>query len=245
MKRIVLILVLPLILHSCRTIRPNEMFNVDKDFNYEQFQLDDKEYKIKPFDKLEIRVFTNDGYKLIDLSSGEQNMRMQGTLEYLVEHDGLVKVPTLGRIELKDFTLREAEKLLEKEYANYYQNPFVQIRVTNRKVYVFKNSGSNASVLNIPDENMTLIEALAQSGGLSDLDQSYRIKLIRGDITKNPKVYKYNIYTLKDISNTNLILEANDIIYVESRPKYVNRILGEINPYLSLITTVLLVIALF
>jgi hypothetical protein len=55
MKRIVLILVLPLILHSCRTIRPNEMFNVDKDFNYEQFQLDDKEYKIKPFDKLEIR----------------------------------------------------------------------------------------------------------------------------------------------------------------------------------------------
>jgi len=244
MKRLVLILVLPVILHSCRTIRPNEMFNVESHFKYEQFQLDEKEYEIKPFDKLDIRVYTNDGYKLIDLSTGTQNISMQRSLEYLVEYDGLVKVPTLGRIKLQDLTLREAEKFLEEKYANYYQNPFVQIKVTNRKVFIFKNSGSTATVLNIPDENMTLIEALAQSGGLSDLDRSYQIKLIRGDLTKDPKVFKYNIYNLKDIENTNLLLEANDIIYVDSRPKYVNRILSEISPYLSLFTTVLLIISL-
>lgn len=244
MKRLVLILVLPLVLHSCRTIRPNEMFKVDNSFKYEQFQQDEKEYEIKPFDKLDIRVYTNDGYKLIDLSTGSQNRNMQNSLEYLVEYDGLVKVPTLGRISLQGLTLREAEKFLEEKYANYYQNPFVQIRVTNRKVFVFKNSGTTATVLNIPDENMTLIEALAQSGGLSDIDKSYRIKLIRGDLTKDPQVFQYNIYNLKDIENTNLLLEANDIIYVDSRPKYVNRILSEINPYLSLVTTILVVVAL-
>lgn len=220
------------------------MFKVDSNFEYDEFNLNKKEYLIKPFDKLDIRVYTNDGYELIDLSIQNQSRNIQRSLEYLVEHDGLVKVPTLGRIKIDGLTLREAEKYLEAKYANYYQNPFVQIKVTNRKVYVFKNSGTTATVLNIPDENMTLIEALAQSGGLSDLDQSYKIKLIRGDLTKEPKVFEYNIYTLKDIENTNLILEANDIIYVDSRPKYVSRILNEINPYLGILTTILLIISL-
>ena len=75
---------------------------------------------------------------------------------------------------------------------------------------------------------------------MSDASKAYRIKILRGDI-KNPKVYLYNISTLEDIRNSNLVLQSNDIIFVETRPKYIRRVLSEITPYVSLINTVLLV----
>ena len=230
---------------SCRVIRPNEMFKTDKNFEFSEFKPSEKEYKIKPFDKLNIRVTTNDGFKLIDISSNtnyQQNNR--NIIEYLVEFDGLVKVPTLGRILISGFTIREAEKMLEAEYSKYFQNPFVQISVTNRKVFIFKDGGASGSVINIPEENLTLIEALAQTGGLSDNNKSFKIRLIRGDLNNNPQVYIYNIYNLKDLQKANLILQANDILYVETRPRYASRILVEISPYLNLISTVILVIGI-
>ena len=225
-------------------MRPNEMFKTEKDFEYNQFETLEKEYKIKPFDKLDIRISTNDGYKLIDLSANMNMANQNRGFSYLVEYDGLVKVPTLGRINVSGLTKREAERFLEEKYAKFYQNPFVQIRVTNRKVYIFKQGGSQATVLNIPEENMTMIEALAQVGGLTDLEKSYKIKLIRGDVTNKPKVYNYNVYNLKDLKDSNLLLQANDIIYIESRPKYVSRVLNEINPYLNILSTILLIIGL-
>ncbi len=234
--------------YSCRTLRPSEMFQVSDDYPLAEFKPSEKEYRIKPFDKLAIRITTNEGYALVGLgnqqSSGGGNERQRG-LEYLVEYDGLIKLPTLGRVKLAGKTIREAESYLEQEYAKYYKEPFVLIEVTNRKVIVFKDGGTKGTVLTIPSENLTLIEALAKSGGISDISKAHKIKLIRGDLTGEPKVYYYDISHLKEIQGSNILLQANDIIYVESKPKYVNRILTEISPYLTLLTTGLTVYGLF
>lgn len=243
-KPIIYIILIALIFSSCHVLRPNLMFEVDDDYVYESFVPSEKEYILKPFDKLSIRITTNDGFKLIDLYDEMNSSNNLKGLEYLIEYDGLIKVPTLGRIPISDYTIREAEKELEKQYSQFYQNPFVQIRVVNRKVYLFKEGGEKANVINIPDENITLIEAIAESGGLSNIDKSYRIKLVRGDITNNPKVYIYDIYALENLKETNILLQADDIIYVESRAKYANRFMGEMAPYLTLFSTVLLIIGL-
>ncbi|MGC9330879.1 MAG: polysaccharide biosynthesis/export family protein [Bacteroidales bacterium] len=235
-------------MHSCRTLRPSEMFQISEDYPLAEFKPSEKEYRIKPFDKLAIRITTNDGFALVGLgnqqSTGGSNERQKG-LEYLVEYDGLIKLPTLGRIKLAGKTIREAESFLEEEYAKYYKEPFVLIEVTNRKVIVFKDGGTKGTVLTIPSENLTLIEALAKAGGISDISKAYKIKLIRGDLTGEPQVYYYDISHLKKIQGSNILLQANDIIYIESKPKYVNRILTEISPYLTLITTGLTVYGLF
>jgi polysaccharide export outer membrane protein len=225
------------------------MFITDENYPVSQFETSKKEYSIKPFDKLALRITTNDGFSLIGLGNNQQGgggggERQKG-LEYLVEYDGMMKLPTLGRIKITGMTIREAEKFLETEFSKFYKEPFVLIEVTNRKVIIFKDGGTSGTVLTIPSENLTLIEALAQSGGITDISKAYKIKLIRGDLTGNPKIYYFNVSHLKELQNTNIYLEANDIVYIESKPKYINRVLVEIGPYITLVTMGLTVYGLF
>ncbi len=75
------------------------------------------EYKIAPNDIISFRIFPRNGIALLDLSNSNDNMfrNMQSSVDYLVEHDGLVKLPDIGRISLQGLTIREAEKLLEEK----------------------------------------------------------------------------------------------------------------------------------
>ncbi len=246
----IILVAIALSFSSCRSLRPSEMFIIEDDYPIAEFEPSEKEYKIKPFDKLALRITTNDGFSLIGLGNSQQtgggsNQERQGGLEYLVEYDGQIKLPTLGRINITGKTIREAEKYLEEMYAEYYQQPFVLIEVTNRKVIIFKDGGTKGSVITIPSENLTLVEALAQSGGITEISKSYRIKLIRGDLSEEPKVYYYNVSHLKELQGSNILLEANDIIYIESKPKYISRVLKEISPYITLVTMGLTVYGIF
>jgi polysaccharide export outer membrane protein len=248
LKILLIFLVSLLLVEGCSILQPNKMFETGKGFQFDDFEpVDQKEYRIQPYDIISLSVSTNDGYKLINTGDGQSsnrgNSRME--IEYLVEYDGFVKVPTLGRISLSGQTIREAEAQLETEYSKFYKKPFVLLRVNNRKVYIFKSGGQSGSVLNIPEDRLTLIEALAMSGGIPDGDKAYSIKLIRGDVSGNPKVFKYNVSSFDDIKGSNLLLQANDIIYIDSRPRYVRRVLTELTPYLSLLSTILLIQNLF
>ena len=240
MKKYLTFILISILFASCKVIDPSEMFQTEKNFKYSKFQASEKEYIIQPFDKLNLKIYTNNGFRLIDVqANASNNNQNKNAISYLVEYDGKVKVPTLGRIKISGLTIREAEKLLEQKYSQYYKKPFVLINVTNRRVVIFSGGSSKGAVLPITNENFTLIEALAQAGGIDNFSKSYKIKLIRGDLN-NPQVFLFNISDLKDMKNANFVLQANDIIYVETRPRYSSKILIELTPYLSLLTTILL-----
>lgn len=229
-------------LFSCRTINTNEMFRTSPEFPYSDFKSSEPEYKIQPFDKLDVKIFTNDGFKLVDFS--QQATIQQSPVFYLVEHDGLVKLPTLGRVSISGKTIREAEAFLEGKYKEYFVDPFVLINVTNKRIIVFSGGSSAGKVIQLNNENYTLIEALAEAGGISDFSKSHRIKLLRGELT-SPQVFLFNIRDLEDMKTANFQLYANDIIYVEARPKYASRVITELSPYISLLTSALFVYGLF
>lgn len=234
--------ILSLSIYSCRTINSNEMFRTDPAYNYSEFKPSEKEYKIQPYDKLDIKIFANDGFKLVDVS--QTTMVSQTAFSYLVEFDGKVKLPTVGRVEISGKTLREAESFLENKYKEFFVDPFVVINVINKRVIVFSGGAANGQVLPLTNENYTLIEALAEAGGISDFSKAHHIKLLRGDLN-NPQVFMFNISDLNDMKTANFLLQSNDIIYVEARPKYASRVIGELSPYISLLTSALFIYGLF
>ncbi len=236
--------------NSCQTLRPSEMFQTDENHTVTAFEPSKLEYIIQPYDKISLRVVSNIGESFFsapnsDQGSGSDYQRNQQGFEFPVEFDGKIKVPILGRIPLSGKTVRQAELYLEELYGEYFINPFVLVEITNRKVMIFMNSGTNATIVEMPSENLTLIEAIAQIGGISEISRSYKIKLIRGDLTKNPEVYYWNISNLADLKNSNIYLEANDIIYIDSKPQYVSRVLREASPYLTLVTTLVTIYGVF
>lgn len=246
MKKILLPIILLTILTSCKVFNPSQMLCTDSNFKYSDFPANQKtvdEYKIVPNDELSFRLFTNRGEKIIDpMSESSTNIGMTSNigLTYIVEFDGQIKLPVLGRVPISGLTLREAEKMLEEKYVIYYNQPFVQIRVMNNRVIVFPGGqGGNAKVLTLLNANTTLIEAIAQAGGIID-GKAKKIKLIREN-SQNSQVYYIDFSTLEGYKKGNIILQANDIIYVDSRDKIPQKILENITPYLSLLSTALLI----
>jgi polysaccharide export outer membrane protein len=171
-------------------------------------------------------------------------MFRQQQLTYRVEFDGTVKLPVLGYTNVAGLTTREAEVMLEEAFTEFYNRPFVQLRVVNNRVIIFPGGrGGTSSVHFLENSNTTLFEALAKSGGIAD-GKASRVKLIRGD-PESPSIYLVDLSTIEGVKNANIVLQANDIIYVEPRERVPQRILENVTPYLSLFTTALLVYSLF
>ncbi|HIA11492.1 MAG TPA: hypothetical protein EYN69_05395 [Flavobacteriales bacterium] len=245
MRRILFYVLLMLFATSCSYFKPSIMLRTDKNFEFAtpptvpQYQ-----YKIAPNDYIQFRIFSNDGFKLIDLSNFTTAVSGSGVirLQYLVEFDGTIKLPTIGRIPIAGKTLREAELMLEDIYSKYYNKPFVMLKVDNRRVIIFPGSGGDASVINLTNDNTTLLEALALAGGIST-GKARRIKLIRGDRT-NPQVFLIDLSTIEGMKEANMVIQANDIIYVEPVIKVVTTILDELDPIISLLTSVLFIVSI-
>lgn len=238
------------------------MLRTDEDYDYAKFMdMGVDEYRISPNDRVFIRMFANDGFEMVNVAGGGgiggqgmsggmggQGMGGQqamggaagvsggaggGGLFLKVEFDGFVKMPIVGRVYIAGLTARQAEMLLEDWLSAYINKPFVLLEVTNKRVMLF--AGANSQVITLTEDNMTLFEVLARAGGLPEDGKADKIKLIRGNL-KNPDVYEIDLSTLKGVQNADLVMQANDIIYIEVRKNYVARTLGEISPYLALIS---------
>lgn len=223
------------------------MLSTKRDYTYSNYNdsVAAKSYKISANDRIEFRIYSNDGFKLIDLTSlnnPSDAVRYNFLTEYLVEYDGYVKLPIIGSTLIKGLTVREAERMLEERYSAFYVKPFVLLEVVNKRIIVFPGSPGDAKVINLRNNNTTLIEGLALSGGISDNGKAHKIKLIREkpDSAGKQDVYLIDLSTIAGLKHGDMILQANDIIYVEPKKNYSSRLLREITPVLSLVTSIIL-----
>ncbi len=247
---------------SCRTLYPNEMF---KQKDYQFFELAKKkieEYVIAPGDELTLEVYSRDGFKLVDVlgggfggnqtvapatsalssgttttSSGSNTTAVKHT--YMVDKEGFVKFPVLGMLYVKGYTQNELETQLAQRYASLFVNPFVILRVANRRVFVFR--GEVASVVELNNAPTSLPEVLAKAGGLSRNLKAYNIKILRGDLA-NPQVRIINLSTLEGLRTADLTVQSNDIIYVEQKRTVVNDVLILIAPIVTTISSAITII---
>ena len=246
---IVSIVFVSIVFQGCRSLNPSVMLKTGKDYQYATFPAEPSPvYKIAINDIVSFSIFSNDGFKLVDvttlsgegvLSGGGAAAATRGNLQYKVEFDGTIKLPLLGHVSLKGMTIREAEVFLEEKYSAFYNKPYVLLEVTNRRVIVFPGSAGSARVVILANENTSLLEGLATAGGISQNGMAYRVKLIRGDL-KNPQVYLIDLSTIEGVKKADLILQANDIIYVQPKLRIGNDVIAQVLPYLSFITTIII-----
>lgn len=236
-----------LVLPGCRGILNSSiMLETSKDFAFDSLKLDSSnfstEYRLAPDDVIELRLFANDGFKMVDLitsgaSSQNGSLARQG-FEYAIDARGFVKLPILGMVNLDSMTIREAEMHLEERYSQYYVRPFVILRVVSRRIIVFPGDPGNAKVIGLTNANTTVFEAIAQAGGISENGKANKIKLIRQtDNPNRPKVYRLDLSKMENVQQGNIVVQSNDVIYVEPRRRLASRTLQELSPILSLIST--------
>ena len=256
MRRFLLPLTAAIILASCN-INKDLLFKTPTDYEYDEVPDSARtEVLIAPNNILTFNFFTGNGHILVEqglgngvLGNNMQNNQMfmnnRNQIVYLVDEDGTVKLPVLGRIFLEGYTLREAENKLEELYAEYYNEPFVMLQVQNNRVIVSPGAGGTAQVITLVNNNTTLMEALAMAGGIDDRGNASQIKLLReNDETGKRDVYLIDLSTIEGLAMADMIVQANDIIYVEPLPLIARELVRDLAPFVTLLTTAVLVITL-
>src|SRR3984957_470530 len=201
-------------LAGCDALYPSYMLKTAKDYHFDKL-IDSTtavNYKISPNDFLNMRLFSQNGFHIIDLTNtsnaganGGAGGSSSGTaaavttsIDYLVESDGTVNLPVIGRTQVNGLNLREATEMLEKKYSEFYIKPYILLQVSNRRVIVFPGDPGTAKVIPLVNNNTTLIEAIALAGGLTEAGKAKKIKLIRG-APANPSVYLIDLSKIDGI----------------------------------------------
>ena len=246
MNKILGYIILATLISSC-TINSDIMFKTPTEYEYDTFiAKSEAEYTISPNDILNFRLFTNNGIQLLELNRNQPNAsrNLSFSLNYLVRPDSLVDLPTLGLVNITGLTVPEAQDSLSAMYEVFYNDPFVQVEVTNNRVIVFPGSGGAAKTVALTNNDTSVIEVLAMTGGISSRGKAQKIKLIRkekGDV----KVYLLDLSTIEGVQYVNSVVQANDIIYVEPTAELAKEILRDLTPVLSLLSSLLVIYSIF
>lgn len=243
MRYLTLLLFSLLFFSSCKVFRSNLMLKTPKDFTYDQLadSMGRQDYRIAKNDVLTYRLLPNNGSKLINIA-GEMNTIYRNDIDVIVESTDSIKMPLIGSVKIAGLTMKEAEKKLQEIYSKYYVDPFVVLRVTNRRVIVFPGNGGAARVIPLQNYNTSVMEALASAGGIMEDGKAYKVKLIRNNPIpgEKPFVYLMDLSHIDGILAGQSIVQAGDIIYVEPRYRPFLTFSREVAPLVTLITSLLL-----
>jgi len=223
------------------------MFSHDDDFIAAQLNAQarslETSYTIQPNDLLNVRVYTKNGEMIIDpeyeLNKNTNNTRnTMPDPEYLVKLDGMAYLPMIGDIELKGLTIHQANIKLIEFYSEYFVDPYVITNYTNKRVTVLGSPGGQ--ILSLTNENITVAEVIALAGGLYNDGNAKKITLVRGT-----EVYLIDFSTVKGYYESNQIVKAGDIIYIEPIKRLISDNANSVALILSTITTATALLVLF
>ncbi len=249
LKQISVLFLIASLLYSCKALNSSRMFKAPRDFNYSTLKDSVKqEYRFGVNDRFSFQMYTNDGFRIIDMSSIEasasNSQSIQNyTITFLIDGDGMAKMPVIGRVKIAGKTPRETELFLEDIYSKDYKRPFINIQALNKRVFVFNGTGSTGKAVLLQNNNTRLIEVLAEAGGITSTGKAYQIKIIRGDYT-TPEIIKIDLSKIENVAQANIIMQNGDIVYVDARPQYVSTIASQVIPITALLSSVATVIAL-
>ena len=232
-----------LLLQSCG-VNSNLMFKQAKgEINNDSIPLQPTEaYRISPDDKISFTLATNEGASIIEGISGVSDDKLKNTssTEYLVRRNGEVELPVLGMVEIAGLTVVECEDKLIELFSKQYQEPFVQVKITNQRVIVFPGNGSDAMVVQLQNANTTLMEAIAMAGGITDRGKANTVKIMRR-VNNERQVYVVDLSTIDGLQYVDMIVQANDYIYVEPTPEIAKEIAKDVVPIISLLSSAIII----
>jgi polysaccharide export outer membrane protein len=229
------------------------MFKIPKgeNFQYDSIPMKPTEdYVIGPGDRFTFLFSTNNGERIISGMSGVNgtdgqvfNRNVQNMQDYLVRRDGTVELPVIGIMKVQGLTTIQLEDTLTELLSKNYINPFVQIRLSNQRIIIFPGRGQ-AQVVNLLNVNTTLLEVIALAGGLTADARANSIKLIRKNKNKR-EIYKIDLSTIQGLKQAEMIVQSNDYVYVDVKPRIASSVLTEVSPWLAILTTSLALFTLF
>lgn len=139
---------------------------------------------------------------------------------YLIDTEGNVDFPVIGKIKLAGLSRSLAIDSLKKALLPYLSKPTILVRILNYKVTVL-GEVRNPGTFTIPNERITLPEALGIAGDLLITGVRKNVLVIRETEGKKAEI-RVDLTSNELFSSPAYYLSQNDVVYVEPNRAKVN-----------------------
>jgi polysaccharide export outer membrane protein len=180
------------------------------------------EPKIQQNDILSINVSALDAEAALpfNLFEAGNTTSLPKPITYLVNSDGDINFPVLGKIKVEGFTTKEITSYLTEALAVYIKNPIVNIRLTNFKVTVLGEVKSPGTYP-VPNERISILEAIGLAGDLTIQGKRKTVVLIREQNGKRTFV-DIDLTSREILNSPYFYLAQNDVLIVEPNKSKIN-----------------------
>jgi len=240
--KLIVLIIITLCISSCYNYKnlrllqdDNKSLPIYENSNY-------TDYRIRLNDEIIYRLITSDETisKLISPQSGSSSG--QSMISYRVHPDGTIDLPFISHIPVIGLTLLEATKVVEDRFKELIPDATIKLSLSNKIFTIFGDAGSG--IFPIYKEKLTIFQALAMSGDLSEGTDLRHIRIIR-ETDKGTRILEFDIRPKSLIDSKYYYVYPNDIIYVQRefssfyKVNSYSALLGVISFSLSLLFAVL------
>jgi len=210
------------------------------------------EAKIKKDDLLSIVVSGPDKQVVmpynLTLSDGVNSSNIdpdRATLSYLVDSEGNINFPILGKIHVEGMTRSELVEMLTAEIRKDVKDPIVYVSFKNYKITVL-GEVKNPGTYTMDSEKINIFQALGRAGDLQLTAQREGIILIR-EVEGTPTYHVIDLKSAEVMNSDFFFMQQNDVLYVPpsaSRVATANTATGIWSVAISSVTAAVAVVAL-
>ena len=150
-------------------------------------------------------------------STGQLSQGAGSLQGYLVDNDGDINFPVVGKIHVLGLSKNQCQDLIADKIAPYLsktERPIVTVRMSSYHVTVL-GEVNRPQVVPVTTEKMSVMEAIAEAGDLSIYGKRNNIILIREAETGQKEYHRLNLNDANIFNSPYYYLQQNDIIYVE------------------------------
>ncbi len=228
MNKIIIIIsisVASIMLISCKS-RKNLTYFRDLENNQEHIDTatPSENYKIKSSDNLyidiqtmnpEINVLFNPSKGTGTQSGTQQNfgeLSSQYLNGFLVDKDGYVKLPIIGKVNIINKNLTEAEEIIQNKAYEYLKDATVKVRLLNFKVTVLGEVERPGVYYNYNDY-FTVLDGISMASGETDYSKISEVKVLRST-DHGSKSYVLDLTNKAFLTSEAYYLQPNDVVYI-------------------------------
>lgn len=175
----------------------------------------------KPDDLLQIIVTAEDSeasapfnVAAVTLSSANNAIGVPAHQPYLVDNNGEIDFPVLGKLKVAGLTRQELLQMLESKLTpKYVKNVAINILITNFRITVTGDVNRPGSFI-IPNERISILEAIGMAGDLAVSGKRDNVMVLREE-GGDKKEYRLDLRSKNIYTSPAYYLQQNDVVYVE------------------------------
>ncbi len=175
-----------------------------------------REAVIRPGDKLSLSIYGHEELSIGSVNSIYNSDEVTGKW-LVVDNDGEVNLPQVGRVKVLGYDIKEVNYLLEEKYRTLLKDPVINARVVNHFVTVL-GEVNKPGRYPLDNEQMSLVEIIGSASGLSPYAKGHEVKVIR-QVQLKPIELVVDFTDLATFAEYNVQLQPDDVVYIGPNDK--------------------------